>query len=193
MGKKNEVEIPEGAEVYDISGKTILPGLIDSHCHFLWMGVNLNTKVLNELIVSSITLDDFIESFVHECPTFVRMDVEGYEYEIIKGASVILGDKKPLKICMELHPHLMRIENWEELITILKQSNLKVKAIFLEVVAHNYRNINLMNRLRRIMGLSESKSNLDITSLISSFPSSTFFSCKGSILGATRYTGCGSG
>jgi predicted amidohydrolase YtcJ len=46
VGKKSEVEIPKGAEVYDITGKTILPGLIDSHCHFLWMGVDMNTKVL---------------------------------------------------------------------------------------------------------------------------------------------------
>ena len=46
VGKRDEVEIPSGAEVYDISGKTIMPGLIDSHCHFLWMGVAMKTRVL---------------------------------------------------------------------------------------------------------------------------------------------------
>ncbi len=46
VGKRDEVEIPSGAEVYDITGKTIMPGLIDSHCHFLWMGVAMKTKVL---------------------------------------------------------------------------------------------------------------------------------------------------
>ena len=45
VGKRNEVEIPAGAEVYDITGKTIMPGLIDSHCHFLWMGVAMKTKI----------------------------------------------------------------------------------------------------------------------------------------------------
>ncbi|MFC1802397.1 amidohydrolase [Thermoproteota archaeon] len=46
VGKCEEEKIPLGAEVYDITGKTILPGLIDSHCHFLWMGVAMKSMVL---------------------------------------------------------------------------------------------------------------------------------------------------
>ena len=45
VGKRDEVEIPAGAEVYDITGKTIMPGLIDSHCHFIRMGEAMLTKV----------------------------------------------------------------------------------------------------------------------------------------------------
>ncbi len=45
VGKRDEVEIPAGAEVYDITGKTIMPGLIDSHCHFLWMGEDMKSKI----------------------------------------------------------------------------------------------------------------------------------------------------
>ena len=38
-GKRGEVTIPQGAEVIDAKGKTILPGLIDGHCHYRdWMG-----------------------------------------------------------------------------------------------------------------------------------------------------------
>ena len=46
VGKRDEIPIPDGSEVYDITGKTIMPGLIDSHCHFLWMGVAMKTMVL---------------------------------------------------------------------------------------------------------------------------------------------------
>ena len=44
-GKRDEVEIPPGSEVYDVTGMTVLPGFIDSHCHFLGMGVNMLTTV----------------------------------------------------------------------------------------------------------------------------------------------------
>jgi Amidohydrolase family len=38
-GKRSEVTIPQSAEVIDAKGKTILPGLIDGHCHYRdWMG-----------------------------------------------------------------------------------------------------------------------------------------------------------
>ena len=49
VGKRDQVEIPPGSEVYDITGKTIMPGFIDSHCHFLSMGIAMRTSLsLNE-------------------------------------------------------------------------------------------------------------------------------------------------
>ncbi|HKY07812.1 MAG TPA: ABC transporter substrate-binding protein [Candidatus Binatia bacterium] len=39
VGKRGDVSIPAGAEIIDARGKTILPGLIDGHCHYRdWMG-----------------------------------------------------------------------------------------------------------------------------------------------------------
>jgi len=35
IGKRGEVAVPRGARVIDVKGKTILPGLIDGHCHLL--------------------------------------------------------------------------------------------------------------------------------------------------------------
>jgi len=39
VGERGKISIPQGAEVIDAKGKTILPGLIDGHCHYRdWMG-----------------------------------------------------------------------------------------------------------------------------------------------------------
>src|SRR5262245_20923238 len=39
VGKRGEIMIPQGAEVIDAKGKSVLPGLIDGHCHYRdWMG-----------------------------------------------------------------------------------------------------------------------------------------------------------
>jgi len=37
-GKQGKIKIPEGAEIIDIKGKYIIPGLIDSHVHFFQSG-----------------------------------------------------------------------------------------------------------------------------------------------------------
>ena len=57
VGKRGEVEIPDGAELIDASGKTVLPGLIDAHHHFLGMGMMMirtvslrDTKTLAEAV-----------------------------------------------------------------------------------------------------------------------------------------------
>jgi Amidohydrolase family len=35
VGKRGEVAVPVGSRIIDVKGKTILPGLIDGHCHLL--------------------------------------------------------------------------------------------------------------------------------------------------------------
>jgi hypothetical protein len=35
VGKRGEIAIPKGSRIIDVKGKTILPGLIDGHCHLL--------------------------------------------------------------------------------------------------------------------------------------------------------------
>jgi len=40
-GKNGKIEVPKGAEVYDVTGMTVVPGLIDSHCHFYDMGISM--------------------------------------------------------------------------------------------------------------------------------------------------------
>jgi predicted amidohydrolase YtcJ len=44
-GERNQVEIPEDAEVIDVSGMTVIPGLIDAHHHFFMMGKEMMRKI----------------------------------------------------------------------------------------------------------------------------------------------------
>jgi len=39
VGERGKVSIPQGAEIVEAKGKSVLPGLIDGHCHYRdWMG-----------------------------------------------------------------------------------------------------------------------------------------------------------
>jgi imidazolonepropionase-like amidohydrolase len=48
VGPANQVQIPKGARVIDLSQRTVLPGLLDRHVHFfnIWGGENQATSVL---------------------------------------------------------------------------------------------------------------------------------------------------
>ena len=45
IGPSNTVKIPEGAEIIDSSGLTIMPGLIDCHDHLASKGYDLPNPV----------------------------------------------------------------------------------------------------------------------------------------------------
>ena len=46
VGARGSVTIPEGAQVFDITGKTIMPGLVDTHYHPQWLTPQIhNTQV----------------------------------------------------------------------------------------------------------------------------------------------------
>src|SRR4051794_15052474 len=45
-GPRAGAEYPDGTEVLDVSGMTVLPGLIDCHDHLAHMGLDLNRRAV---------------------------------------------------------------------------------------------------------------------------------------------------
>jgi Tol biopolymer transport system component len=37
VGRRDSVEVPEGAEIIDVTGKTVIPGFVDTHYHAQWL------------------------------------------------------------------------------------------------------------------------------------------------------------
>ena len=119
---------------------------------------NPNYKITNEAEVPIIKLDSFIDKYLKKNPKFIRMDVEGYELNILKSMSELLESNSPLKLQIEIHPswlNLISKKDLSELLDILKRNNFKVKAIFLEVYPYNYESIKTINLLRKIFGLQK--------------------------------------
>ncbi len=48
VGASSEESIPDGAQIIDASGKTVVPGFIDSHVHFLGIGFRLTQLQLSD-------------------------------------------------------------------------------------------------------------------------------------------------
>ena len=81
---------------------------------------------INKVPVEVTTLDKFLEN--KPLPSLIRMDVEGYEVEIIKGMGKLLKSNKPLKLIVELHPlYYITKEKRKDFLDILKESRFRVK------------------------------------------------------------------
>jgi FkbM family methyltransferase len=104
-----------------------------------WCAMNkaaVSGTIIGEEEVSVKTVDTFFKDKAP--PNFVRMDVEGYEYQIIKGMTKTL--KGDVKILAELHPlrSYLEPEKMQELFDILEQYGFRVRfAVFEDKVVEN--------------------------------------------------------
>lgn len=78
------------------------------------------------LEVEVVTVDDFVEK--EEVPDLIRMDVEGYEHHILKGAKSTLTEHNP-NLFIEFHPDLMEEQDMEECIGILESAGYDVSTL----------------------------------------------------------------
>ena len=77
--------------------------------------------------VETMTLDTFLEG--KKLPDIIRMDVEGYEYEVILGMNKLLDSRQPLMIFMEMHLNFLDREKIQEILCLLEDAGFEIKAI----------------------------------------------------------------
>jgi len=117
--KKNiELNRKENVEVYeialgDVKGRKPMNISPRSNLHSFYP----IDDVLKKEYIKMDTVDNFLKH--KESPTFMRMDVEGYEIYILRGARKTL--KKIQRVFIEIHSHIMTDEETKEVIDILKE------------------------------------------------------------------------
>ena len=85
-------------------------------------------KLLEKEKIKIITIDKFLKK--KKKPTVIRMDVEGYEYEIVNGMKKLLVESPPRLLYIEVHPKAMGVKKYYEFLNILKTSKYKLKHCF---------------------------------------------------------------
>lgn len=127
---------------------------IYDRCNWSSVKPNPEGSLLKTIKVPIVTLDKFLELYSIRNPHFIRMDVEGYEFNILKGAQKTLKNVKPLIICIEMHPHLMSENETKECLNLLKSNGFNVKTIVRETLCCDYNTIFIINKLRGVLNLS---------------------------------------
>jgi len=80
---------------------------------------NKKVKFIRKERVEVVKIDDFISQQQIQ-PDFIRMDVEGYESEIIRGMLKTMTQKP--KLFIEVHPHLIDKAKLIEMFSLIKES-----------------------------------------------------------------------
>ena len=119
-GYKN-IEVVHGAAGAETKESKLY--LSESHNQHAMSAENVRGAV-GSTPVQMFSLDDFMKDKPY--PTLVRMDVEGYELDILRGMKKILATGKPLQFFIEVHCFFLK-EKVLDLIAILRENGFRVK------------------------------------------------------------------
>lgn len=123
LNNKNNIHIKK---IAFSSKKGKKPFYISEKCN--WCSMNKNVPYLKKKIKIDVdTLDNFSKK--NKYPTFLRMDLEGHEYEVLyEGGKGTIKKYKP-KIFLELHPTVMSKNKTLRLLKFLKNQNYDINHI----------------------------------------------------------------
>ncbi len=103
---ENIAILKKNIELNGLTNVTVIEKAVGSNCGKLSMHPRSNASVSSKedsrstINVESVTLDSVAEEF-NIAPTFIKIDVEGYEYQILDGAKSII--KTTPAIFVEVH------------------------------------------------------------------------------------------
>jgi FkbM family methyltransferase len=98
--------------------------------HPNWSSFYRPRKVTGRIDTQIASVDSFLKD--KRPPDLVRMDVEGYEYEILIGMSGLLESNKPLRLFIEFHPDIMGRQRAAAFLSSLKKHRFQLKKVILE-------------------------------------------------------------
>lgn len=99
VGKKGEVEIPADCEIIDVSGKTIMPGMFDCHCHVSLTTMSIEKRLFTPKTVEIFQTAEMMKRTLHAGFTTIREagvlnDVgfrQAVEMGLIEGPRLVLA------------------------------------------------------------------------------------------------------
>jgi FkbM family methyltransferase len=98
--------------------------------HPNWCSFYPPRKIMGQIDIKVASLDSFLKD--KRRPDLIRMDVEGYEYEILMGMSGILASDIPLRLFVEFHPDIMGSSHAATFLATLKERRFQLKKVILE-------------------------------------------------------------
>ena len=99
VGRKGEVEIPADCEIIDVSGKTIMPGMFDCHCHVSLTTLSIEKRLFTPKTVEIFQTAEIMKRTLHAGFTTIREpgvlnDVgfrQAVEMGLIEGPRLVLA------------------------------------------------------------------------------------------------------
>jgi len=82
-------------------------------------------------IINVITIDEIIKSNNLEKINLLKIDVEGFEYDVLLGCQIAFEQNKIQKIICEIHSDFLKAKNFDEkqIYTLLESNGFQIMKI----------------------------------------------------------------
>jgi FkbM family methyltransferase len=98
--------------------------------HPNWSSFYRPRQVTGQIDIQITSIDSFLKD--KRSPDVIRMDVEGYEYEILLGMSDLLESGRPLRLFIEFHPDIIERQRAAAFLSTLRKYEFQLKKVILE-------------------------------------------------------------